>query len=60
VTVSEGTDADLSGGSTACYADRKSDFRAFCGSIELLFGGGGSRIALVEIYRYRRAGDREK
>ena len=33
VIDSEGSNADLSGGSTACYIDRKPNFRALCGSI---------------------------
>ena len=32
-THSERTNADLSGGSTACYTDRKPNFRALCGSL---------------------------
>ena len=41
MTDSEGINADLAGGSTACYADRKPNFCALCGSTQLLLGAYG-------------------
>jgi len=38
VTDSEGISADLSDESTACYTDRKLNFRALCESIQLVVG----------------------
>jgi hypothetical protein len=39
----EGINATLSNESTACYIDRKSKFRIFCRSVQLLLDHGDKR-----------------